>query len=322
MTEYIARRLLLYVPSLLGASLVIFFIMRVIPGDPALIILGGGAEGEGLSAFTQEDLQRVRRQLGLDKPIYAQYIDWIWGAVRFDFGTSLRYSSVVAEEIAMRLPVTAEIAVLSVVIALVVGLPLGLISALHQNSWLDHEVRVFAVLGLSLPNFWVATMLILILSRWFNWVPPLGYVGLADDPWKHLQQVVPPCLILGYSLSAYIARMSRAQVVEVLRQDYVRTAYAKGLRNRAVIVRHALKNAMLPVVTLSGLQLGGLLGGSVIAELIFSIPGVGRLLIEALAFRDYSTIQALILLFATIYLTVNLLVDLLVAWLDPRIKYG
>jgi len=221
-----------------------------------------------------------------------------------------------------RLPVTIELAVLSLIIALIVGLPIGLVSGLRQNTWTDHQGRLFSVIGLAVPNFWLGTLLILALSQWFNWVPPLGYVNIATDPWKHLQQIGLPAIVLGYSYAAFVVRMSRAQVLEVLRQDYIRTAYSKGLRDRQVMTRHALRNALLPVVTLSGLHLGALLGGAVTIELIFSLPGLGRLLLEAISFRDYSTIQALVLLIATIFLTVNLAVDLLLAWLDPRIRYA
>lgn len=320
MTEYLARRLILYLPTLIGVSIVIFTIMRVIPGDPALIILGGG--GEGVSNVTEADLQRVREHLGLDKPLPVQYVDWVTAAARLDFGTSLRYGSSVGDEVLKRIPVTIELAVLSLIIALLVGLPIGLVSGLRQNTWTDHQGRLFSVIGLAVPNFWLGTLLILALSQWFNWVPPLGYVNLATDPWKHLQQIGLPALVLGYSYAAFVVRMSRAQVLEVLRQDYIRTAYSKGLRDRQVMTRHALRNALLPVVTLSGLHLGALLGGAVTIELIFSLPGLGRLLLEAIAFRDYATIQALVLLIATIFLTVNLAVDLLLAWLDPRIRYA
>lgn len=320
MTEYLARRLLLYVPTLLGVSLVIFMVMRVIPGDPALIILGGS--GEGVSKVTDEDLERVRSHLGLDKPLAFQYVDWITAAARFDFGTSLRYNTSVTEEVLKRMPVTIELSVISVIIALLVGLPIGLLSGLRQNTWTDHQARLFSVVGLAVPNFWLATLLILALSQLFNWVPPLGYVNLTTDPWKHLQQIGFPALVLGYSYGAFVIRMSRAQVLEVLRQDYIRTAYSKGLRDRQVMAVHALRNAMLPVITLSGLHLGALLGGSVTIELIFSLPGLGRLLLEAISFRDYATIQALVLLIAAIFLTVNLLVDLLLAWIDPRIRYA
>ncbi len=319
MTEYVLRRLLLFVPTLVGVSLTIFVIMRVIPGDPALIILGGGA---GATSFTEADLQRLHQQLGLDKPLPVQYLDWIAAAARFDFGTSLRYNTPVVDEIAKRLPVTIELSIVSTLIALIAGIPLGLLAGLRQNTWVDHNTRLLAVIGLAMPSFWAGTLLILILSAWFNWVPPLGYVPITADPWKHLQQMGPPSLVLGYSFAAFVARITRAQVLEVLRQDYIRTAYSKGLREQEVARRHALKNALLPVVTLSGLHLGALLGGSVTIELIFSLPGVGRLLIDALGYRDYSTIQALVLLIAAIFLSVNLLVDIALAWVDPRIRYG
>jgi len=320
MGHYVVRRLLLCIPTLFGVTLVIFVIMRVIPGDPATIILGGSDAGTG--GYTQQDVQRVREQLGLNKPIAVQYVDWVGNALKLDFGTSIRYSSPVGAEILQRFPLTLELTGLALVFGLAIGLPVGMISAARQNSRLDFCSRFFASLGLAVPNFWLGTLVIIAMARWFNWVPPLGYVGMFDDPQQHLQQILPPALVLGYGFSAYVARMSRAQILEVLREDFVRTAYAKGLRAKTVLARHALKNAMLPVVTLSGLHVGVLLGGVVTIELIFSLPGLGRLLLDALTSRDYPLIQAEVFLLAAEFLGINLLVDLLYSWLDPRIRYA
>jgi peptide/nickel transport system permease protein len=319
MGRYLFRRILLYIPTLVGVSLVIFAVMRVIPGDPAQIILGSSESSGG---YSQADLQRLRGQLGLDKPLPVQYFTWIGGAIHLDFGQSLRFGSPVTVEILKRIPVTLELAGLALLIGVAFGLPLGLISAVKHNTWIDNQGRLIAVLGLAVPNFWAGTLLILAMSLWFNWVPPLGYVSFTDDPVKHLQQMLPPAIVLGYGFAAYVARMSRAQLLEVVRNDYIRTAYAKGLRGSAVITRHALKNTLVPVVTLSGLQLGALLGGAVTTELIFSLPGLGRLLLDALSFRDYPTIQAVVLMVATGFLTLNLLIDVLYSWLDPRIRYS
>jgi peptide/nickel transport system permease protein len=319
MARYLFHRILLYIPTLIGVSLLIFAIMRVIPGDPARIILGGGDSSSG---YSQADLDRLHRQLGLDKPLPVQYLDWVGGALHLDFGQSLRFGSPVTVEILKRIPVTVELAFLALFFGVVFGLPLGLISAVKHNTWIDNQGRVLAVLGLAIPNFWAGTLLILALSLWFNWVPPLGYVSFTDDPVKHLQQMLPPALVLGYGFAAYVARMARAQLLEVVRHDYIRTAYAKGLSGAVVITRHALKNTLVPVVTLSGLQLGALLGGAVTIELIFSLPGLGRLLLDALSFRDYPTIQAVVLMVATGFLTLNLLIDVLYSWLDPRIRYS
>jgi peptide/nickel transport system permease protein len=319
MGRYILNRLILYVPTLIGVSLVIFVIMRVLPGDPAAIILGSSDAGAGASRI---EVEKLRAQLGLDKPWPIQYLDWVGGIVRLDFGQSLRYGSPVSVEIAKRIPVTAELAFVALALGTLGGLPLGVIAAVRHNTWVDNLGRIIAVLGLAVPNFWAGTLLILMLSLWFNWVPPLGYAELMADPWKHAQQMLPPALVLGYGLAAYIARMTRAQMLEVVRGDYVRTAYAKGLGTPVVVRRHALRNALVPVVTLSGLQLGALLGGTVTIELIFSVPGLGRLLLDALSFRDYPTIQAVVLLIATGFLTVNLAVDVIYSWIDPRIRYS
>jgi peptide/nickel transport system permease protein len=308
------------VPTLLGVTLAIFVIMRVVPGDPAMVILGGGEGSTG--GYTQFDLQRVREQIGLDRPVPVQYVDWLWHAIHLDFGTSLRYSSPVSDEIIHRFPLTLELTGLALAIGLAIGLPIGMISATNQNTNIDYTGRVLTSIGLAVPNFWAGTLMILFLSRLFGWVPPLGYVSIAEDPAGHLQQIIPPALVLGYGFAAYVARMSRAQVLEVLREDFVRTARAKGLRANTVLVRHALKNALLPVVTLSGLHVGVLLGGVVTIELIFSLPGLGRLLLDALTYRDYPLIQALVFLLAVEFLAVNLFVDLLYSWLDPRIRYA
>ncbi|MDP2950355.1 MAG: ABC transporter permease [Chloroflexota bacterium] len=318
MSGYVVRRLLLYVPTLIGVSIIIFVIMRVIPGDPAVMVLSGPG---GEAVYTQEDLVRMHRILGLDRPLVVQYADWMWGFVRGDWGISLRYNADVFEEVRRRLPVTAELAMLGMFIAVAIGLPVGLISAMRQETWADYVGRVFTIVGLAMPTFWLGMLVVVALSTWFNWLPPLGYAKLHNEPWGNLQQMSFPALVLGYHMAAYIARMVRAQMLEVLRQDYIRTAHAKGLRERVVVVRHALKNALLPVITLAGVLVGGLLSGAVVIELIFSLPGIGRLLLDGLRTRDFPVVQALVLVFATIFLMVNLLVDLLYGWLDPRIHY-
>jgi len=320
MSLYVARRLLLFVPTLVGVSLAIFIIMRVIPGDPATVILGGSDAGTG--GYTKQDLKHVREQLGLDKPIPMQYLLWVGGVLKLDFGTSIRYSSPVGTEILHRIPLTFELTALSLVAGLAAGLPIGMMSAAHQNTRLDYTGRVLSSVGLAVPNFWLGTLVIVALARWFDWVPPLGYVTITEDPQQHIQQILPPVLVLGCGFAAFVARLSRAQVLEVLREDYVRTAFSKGLRSKTVMVRHALKNALLPVLTLSGLHVGVLLGGVVTIELIFSLPGLGRLLLDALTYRDYPLIQALIFLLAAEFLGINLLVDLAYSWLDPRIRYA
>jgi peptide/nickel transport system permease protein len=319
MGNYILRRLALYIPTLIGVSIIIFLLLHVVPGDPALMVLNGGFGGNG--TYTEADIQALRHDLGFDKPLLTQYTDWVSSAIRGDFGSSLRYNQPVSKLIAQRILVTAELGAVSVFLALLLGIPLGMISAMRRDTTIDHLARIFAVLGLAVPNFWLGLLVLLALVNWFGWLPPLGYVPFWVDPIPHFQIMIWPAAVLGSVLAAYIARMTRAQLLEVLQQDYIRTAYSKGLTEKTVTFRHALKNALPPVVTLSGLQLGALISGTVVIEVVFSIPGMGRLLVNALEWRDYPTIQAIVLVSAIAFVTVNLIVDLLYPLLDPRIQY-
>lgn len=319
MRRYVARRFLLFVPVLIGVSVLIFAIMRVIPGDIALIILTG--EG-GSGGVDPESLATLRHQLGLDKPLLHQYFDWVEGAVTLDLGKSLWFEIPVWDELARRFLISMEIAILTVIVSFLIAIPIGTLSALRQDTWVDYVFRVVTIGGIAAPTFWTATLLILLLSLAFGWIPPLGWAPVVRDPLKNLQQVVWPVLILGYAYSAILGRMTRSTVLEVLRQDYVKTAYSKGLRTRVVIVRHALKNAILPVVTIGGHEFGHLLGGTIIMEKIFTIPGLGALFVDSIFNRDYPVVQAVVLFMALIFLTANLLVDLLYAVLDPRVRYG
>ena len=318
MRTYIIRRLLLFLPTILGVSLVVFIILRIVPGDPAFVMLAG-YEGEG--TFTEADLERVRKNLGLDDPIYLQYIKWIWGAVRLDFGDSFFTNTPIWDEVGPRLPLTLQFAFMAIFFAFIFALPMGVISAVRQDTWADYGLRIFSIIGLAMPTFWVAALVILALTIWFNWIPPLGYTAPWVDPWRNFTQLIFPAIALAYSTNAVTARITRSQMLEVLREDYIRTAMAKGLRERIVIYRHALKNASLPVITLFGVQFAALLGGSVVVESVFSLPGIGRMLIFAINLRDFPMIQFLVTFIAFIFLTVNLIVDLLYGWLDPRIRY-
>ncbi|MDO8530639.1 MAG: ABC transporter permease [Dehalococcoidia bacterium] len=318
MPQYLARRLVMFIPVLLGVSLLIFALMRVLPGDVALMILAGSS-GEG--SVTQEQLRTLRHKLGTDRPVYEQYARWIWGLATLDAGRSLKTDQPVLDEIRRRFPITLELAVLTAVIATIVSLPLGVISAIRQDTWLDYVMRIISIAGLAAPTFWIGTLMILAMVRFFNWIPPLGFASLIDDPATNIQQVIWPALALGYHFVAVVSRMTRSQMLEVMRQDYIRTAWSKGLRERFVIYRHALKNALIPVITLMGLQFAFLLGGTVIMETIFVIPGLGRTLVESITFRDYPMVQAIVMLFAVVILVSNLFVDLVYAWLDPRISF-
>ncbi len=318
MLRYLTRRLLLFVPTLFGVSLLIFLLMRVLPGDVAYAVLAGPS-GEGI--VTPAALETVRQRLGLDKPLHVQYMEWVTGMARLDFGNSLRDGKPVWDKIVQRLPITVELAILTAVIGTAIAIPTGTISAVYQDSLPDYVLRIITIIGLAAPTFWIGTLVLIGLVRFFDWMPPLTYAPLWEDPQTNLQQMIWPAAGLGYHLAAVVARMTRSSMLEVMRQDYIRTAWAKGLRDRVVIIRHALRNAMLPVITIIGLQFAVLLGGTVIMETIFSVPGIGRLLVDGIRFRDYATVQAGIVMFAIIILIVNLAVDVLYGWFDPRVSY-
>jgi peptide/nickel transport system permease protein len=319
MRAYIIKRLLLLIPTLLGVSIIVFLLMRAIPGDAALIQVAAGASGEGSSNFAA--LQELRHQFGLDKPLPVQYADWLGQVVRGDLGQSFVSKRPVLEQFGNRLPVTLELTVLALLISTVVGLSTGVIAAVKQDAPLDYVARLVGVLGYSMPNFWVGTMLILLPAIWWRYPYPLGFVPLAQNPARNLEQFIFPAVALGFALSASVMRFTRAQMLEVLRQDYVRTAHAKGLQPRLVVLRHALKNALIPVVTVLGQEFAFLLGGTVVIEAVFGMPGVGSLTLQSISQRDYPQVQGNILLLAGIFVLVNLLVDLVYAKLDPRITY-
>jgi peptide/nickel transport system permease protein len=318
--RYIVRRLFLFVPSLIGASLLIFVLLRVVPGDIAeILVYQAGSES---NAVQERQIREIRAELGLDRPILVQYGAWLAGAVRGDFGYSYVQRRPVTEIVQERFPRSMELAVLTLVVAVVWAVPLGVVSAVRQNTWIDYLVRVVAVSGLSLPIFFTGVLILWALVRFFRWLPPLEFVSLLDDPAENLKQMVWPTLAQAYYISAPIMRLTRSQMLEVVRQDYVRTARAKGLGERPVIYRHALKNSLLPVVTFLGWWGGRLLGGIVIMEIIFAVPGMGTALVQAVSYRDYPTVQAIVFVMACVFLALNLAVDLLYAWLDPRIRYG
>jgi peptide/nickel transport system permease protein len=317
--RYLAKRILLYIPVILLATMLVFLLMRVIPGDPALLILAG-ASGEG--SFKEEDLANLRRELGTDRPIYVQYGTWIWGLLHGDLGTSLFYRTQIKKELGPRLPPTLELAFLAVLSSFILAVPLGALSAVKRDSSVDYMARVFTFAGISVPIFVTGLVLIYLLVRLFNWFPPLGYALLWEDPLTNLQQMIFPAMALAFFELNFTARVTRSAMLEVLREDYIITARSKGLGERTVILVHALKNAFLPIVTVSGWSLARLLGGTIIIEKIFLVPGMGTLLLEAIIARDYTLIQAIVLAYAIAVLTANLCVDLLYAWLDPRIHYA
>ena len=319
MRAYIIKRIVLFPPTVVIVTLLIFLIMWIVPGDAAIMILAGD---EGESGVSPEDLARLRHELGLDRPVYVQYGDWIWDIVRADLGTSIYYKIPVIDELQDRFLVTMQMAIMAILMSFSLAVPIGVISAVKQDSFMDYGVRLFTIAGIALPSFWVGILVIFGLSYGFDWLPPLGYASLWEEPWTNLQQLVFPAMVPALQELAFTARITRSTMLEVMRDDYMRTARAKGLAEMVVITRHALKNALLPVITVSGWQFGRLLGGVVIIETIFVVPGIGSFLIDAIIHRDYTIIQAIMLLVAGLVLVLNLVIDLLYGWLDPRIRYG
>ena len=317
MTGYLIRRLIAALPVLFIVSVLVAGLIRLQPGD---VIMANMDEGGLLS---DEQLARIREDLGIDRPFPVQYLDWISGVLlRGDFGKSLQNNRDVLGQIGKRARVSSQLAVMAMTVAIMIAIPLGVLSAVKQDSWVDYVARLFSVMGLSVPDFFIATVLLWFLSVKVGWLPELGYFSLWEDPSQNLQALIFPALIVGYRLSAISARMTRSAMLEVLRQDYIRTARSKGLTERTVIFRHSLRNALIPVVTIMGSQLSFLLGGIVIIEVVFSLPGIGSLGLNAIQTRDYPVVQGVVFLTAIVHITANLVVDLSYAVIDPRIRYG
>ena len=313
--------MLLFVPTLILVTFVVFVVMWIIPGDPALYILSGGSEGTSLNV-PQEQLDKLRHELGMDKPVVVRYGVWIWDLVRGDLGKSIWYKVPVTDELKHRLPITLQLTVMAMVIAFVIAVPLGVVSAMKQDTWVDHSARIFTIFGIASPTFWIGILVVYGLTFAFNWLPPLGYANLWEDPLTNLEQMAFPALVLAFHDMALTARVTRSAMLEVMREDYIRTARAKGLTQTIVIGRHALKNALLVPLTTSGWQFGRLLGGTVVIEAIFLIPGMGSFLIDSMFHRDFVVIQAIVVLVGLMVLSLNLVIDLLYGVLDPRIHYA
>lgn len=318
MREYVLRRILLFIPSLIGLSIAVFLLLRVLPGDVAMNILAGE---EGAGRISEESLAALRQKLGTNRPLPEQYVRWIWDLAHLDMGTSYRSDRPVGWEIRRSFPVTVQLAVLTALVATIVAVPSGIVSAIRRDTWIDYVVRTISIAGLAMPTFWSGTLVVLGLSFYLSWSPPLGFTSLFEDPWTGLQQLIWPALVLGYYFAAIISRLTRSSMLEILHQDYLRTAWSKGLRERLIILRHGLPNALLPVITMIGIQFATLLGGTVIVEFIFALPGVGSILLEGIHFRDYPLVQTVVMLFGAIMLTISLCVDLAYAYIDPRIRY-
>ena len=316
MGSYIIRRLLVAIPSLVIVTILIAGLVRLQPGD---VVMAKLAESGPL---TEEDIKEIQEELGLDRPFPQQYATWMSGVLRGDLGESLWSGRDVLQTLATRSRVSVQLALMAMTVAIAVAIPLGILSAVRQDTWMDYAARMFSITGLSIPDFFLATILLYVLSVWVGWLPNFGYTPPWVDPWANIQSFIFPALIVGYRFSAISARMTRSAMLEVLRQDYVRTARSKGLVERIIVVRHALRNALIPVVTIMGSQLTFLLGGLVIVEVVFSLPGVGTLGFEAIQVRDYPMVQGVVLFTAILFVTANLLVDLSYAVIDPRIRYS
>ncbi|MDZ4789723.1 MAG: ABC transporter permease [Hyphomicrobiales bacterium] len=317
MARYIFKRLLYMIPTLFGVAALIFFMLRVVPGDIVELKLRG--DGANVS---EESIQAERTRLGLNRPLYVQFGDWMVGVATFDLGKSMWTETPVIDEIQNRFTLTIQVAFMATIIAVLLALPLGIISALYKDSWIDQVIRLFTIGGLAMPSFWVGMIIILTLLNVFNWLPPITYTPIWVDPVANLSQLIWPALAVGYRYSAVLTRMVRSQIIEVMLEDYIRTARAKGVYERLVIGRHALRNALLPAITVLGLEFAFLIGGLVVTEQVFNLNGIGRLFVQAVTKNDFTLVQGIVMLIAVIFILTNLLVDILYAYLDPRIRYG
>jgi peptide/nickel transport system permease protein len=314
---YIVKRLLAMIPTLLGVAVLIFVLLRIVPGD----VVEARYLAQG-SQFQSQDLMDIeRKKLGLDQPLWKQFTTWMAGLARFDFGLSMWTGAPITEEIKLRFALSLQLAIMASLLAQVLAIPLGILAAVKQDTWVDYAVRVFSIAGLATPSFWLGILMILTMLIVFKWVPPMVFTPLWVNPWENLAQLIWPALAVGYRYSAVGTRMMRSAMLEVLREDYIRTARAKGLWLKLILSRHALKNAILPVLTVMSLEFAFLLGGLVVTEQVFNLNGLGMLFVEAISRRDYTLTQALVMLVATFFLIVNFVVDIAYAWLDPRIRY-
>jgi peptide/nickel transport system permease protein len=313
--QHLIKRFLVTIPVLIFVSILIFGAVRVIPGDVCRVVLLGSPE------VTDEECAEVNAKLGVDKPVVTQYIHWAGNVHQGDFGNSIISQRQVMEEISGRLSVTVELALLACAISLLMAVPIGVISAYYQDRFPDHFLRLVTIGWLSMPGFWVGTMLITFPAKWWGYAPPLVYADIWEEPLKNLEQLITPSIALGLALSGSLARLTRSSMLEVMRENYIWTARAKGLRERTIFIRHALKNALLPVITLFGLQVGVVMGGAVVVESIFSLPGLGTLLVNAVTFKDYPQIQGIVLFFAMLIIFINFLVDLSYTLIDPRVRF-
>jgi peptide/nickel transport system permease protein len=317
MLRYTINRVLLMIPTLFGVAVLVFFMLRVVPGDIVEIKL----RGDG-GSVTQETIDMERKRLGLDRPLLTQFADWMVGMAKGDFGISMWTERPVWTEIAIRLELSMQVALMATIIAVLLAIPMGTLAALFRDTWIDYTVRILTIGGLSIPSFWFGMLIMLSLLAFFNWLPPITFTPIYVDPWENLKQLIWPAMAVGYRYCAVVARMIRSSLLEVLNEDYIRTARAKGVFERLVISRHALRNALLPAITVIGLEFTFLIGGLVVTEQVFNLNGIGQLFVQSVSRNDFTLIQGMVMLIAAFYVFVNLIIDLLYAVFDPRIRYG
>ncbi len=316
MLAYTIRRILLMIPTLVGVAVLVFFMLRVMPGDIVETMLR-----EGGGNVPQHVIEQERIRLGLDQPVWIQFLNWFGGVLTGDFGTSMWTGRPVIHEIGSRLELSLQVALMATVLAVLIALPLGTLAAIFKNTVIDHVIRVISIAGLAIPSFWLGMIIILLLLTNFGWIPPLTFTSFFEDPWANLSQLIWPAMAVGYRYSAVATRMTRSSILEVMQEDYIRTARAKGVYERLVVARHGMRNALLPVVTVIGLEFAFLIGGLVVTEQVFNLNGIGRLFVQATARGDYTMVQGLVLLVAVTFILVNFMIDMLYAVLDPRIRY-
>jgi peptide/nickel transport system permease protein len=317
MLQYVVKRLLLMIPTLFGVAVLIFLLLRVVPGD----VVEARYLTQGSQFQSQELMDLERKKLGLDQPLWRQFTTWMGGVLRLDFGLSMWTGAPITEEIKLRFALSLQLALMATVVATLLAIPLGILAAVKQDTWIDYAVRVFSIAGLAMPSFWLGILMILAMLIFFKWLPPMVFTPFWVNPWENLAQLIWPALAVGYRYSAVATRMMRSAMLEVLREDYIRTARAKGLWLKLILARHAMKNAMLPVITVIGLEFAFLLGGLVVTEQVFNLNGIGRLFVDAIAHRDYTLTQALVLIVAAVFIFVNFATDIAYALIDPRIRF-
>jgi peptide/nickel transport system permease protein len=316
MWKYLLKRFLLMMPTLLGVAIVTFTLIRIIPGDVVELRYSGDR-----GAVSQDIIDKERARIGLDQPVWRQFTTWVTGVARLDFGTSMWTGAPIWEEVRLRFALSMQVAIMATIVAVLLAIPLGVLAALKQDTWIDYTVRLFSIAGLATPSFWLGIVMILVMLIVFKWLPPMVYTPFWVNPWQNLAQLIWPALAVGYRYSAVATRMTRSAMLEVLREDYIRTARAKGLMQKLVLSRHALKNAILPVMTVIAIEFAFLIGGLVVTEQVFNLNGLGLLFVQAVAHRDYTLIQALVMLVSGFFIVVNFFMDVVYALVDPRIRY-